>query len=166
MLKVRLQRVGRRNDPSFRVVVTDSTRGPKSGKYIEMLGSYNPRQKRVALNEDRIKYWMSVGAKVTDTMHNILVKEKITSGKKINVLPKKKPIKKEVAKETTKEKVEVEAEDSQESESEVKEEQKGQSPDEGNDADNKMSSKETEPVRAREAKGDLGEEEEDSKKAS
>ncbi|MCH7538497.1 MAG: 30S ribosomal protein S16, partial [Proteobacteria bacterium] len=41
MLKVRLQRVGRRNDPSFRVVVIDSKKGPKSRNYIEMLGSYN-----------------------------------------------------------------------------------------------------------------------------
>ena len=115
MLKVRLQRVGRKNDPSFRVIVTDSTRGPKSGKYIEMLGSYNPRQKRVALNGDRIKYWMSVGAKATGTMHNILIKEKIIEGKKINVLPKKTPIKKETAKEK-------ETEGSQKSENEVKEE--------------------------------------------
>lgn len=146
MLKVRLQRVGRKNDPSFRVIVTDSTRGPKSGKYIEMLGSYNPRQKRVALNGDRIKYWMSVGAKVTGTMHNILIKEKVIEGKKINVLPKKTPIKKETAKETAPEKVDphtfhtivpteserakrndmkgvgVEAEGGQKSESKVKEE--------------------------------------------
>ncbi|MCH7756717.1 30S ribosomal protein S16, partial [Patescibacteria group bacterium] len=103
MLKVRLQRVGRRNDPSFRVVVTDSTRGPKSGKYIEMLGSYNPRQKSVVLNGDRIKYWMSVGAKVTGTMHNLLIKEKITSGKKVNVLPKKSPIVQVASKESDKE---------------------------------------------------------------
>ena len=91
MLKVRLQRVGRRNDPSFRVVVTDSTRGPKSGKYIEMLGSYNPRQKSVVLNGDRIKYWMSVGAKPSDTMHNMLIAEGVIKGKKI---PKHKKSKK------------------------------------------------------------------------
>ena len=124
MLKVRLQRVGRRNDPSFRVVVTESTRGPKSGKYIEMLGSYSPRQKTVALKGDRIKYWLSVGAQVTGTVHNLLIKEKITTGKKINVLPKKSPIKKEVVKDAAPEApLKVETEGSSKSESADKEEQ-------------------------------------------
>ena len=135
MLKVRLQRVGRRNDPSFRVVVTESTRGPKSGKYIEMLGSYNPRQKSVALKGDRIKYWLSVGAQVTGTMHNLLIKEKITTGKKINVLPKKSPIKKEVVNEAATEK--AEAKDIQKTESgveETKEEPKEEISSEENDS--------------------------------
>ena len=95
MLRVRLQRVGRRNDPSFRIVVTEKTRGPKSGKYIEMLGSYNPRQKHVSVKGDRIKYWLSKGAQASDTVHNILVGQKILEGKKINALPKKHPIVKE-----------------------------------------------------------------------
>ena len=141
MLKVRLQRVGRRNDPSFRVVVTESTRGPKSGKYIEMLGSYNPRQKTVALKGDRIKYWLSVGAQVTGTVHNLLIKEKITTGKKINVLPKKSPIKKEVVSEAATEKADVK--DSQKIESEVKveqvEEQKGEEPSEDKSGDSSTS---------------------------
>ena len=92
MLKVRLQRVGRKNDPSFRVVVTDSRRGPKSGNYIENLGSYSPRAKSLSLNSDRIKHWIAMGAQVSDTVHNLLVKEKVIDGKAINVLPKKSPI--------------------------------------------------------------------------
>lgn len=142
MLKVRLQRVGRRNDPSFRVVVTESTRGPKSGKYIEMLGSYNPRQKTVALKGDRIKYWLSVGAQVTGTMHNLLIKEKITTGKKINVLPKKSPIKKEVAKETAPLKVEVENDKKSESadkEEQVEEQKKEEETSEKNDSKSETS---------------------------
>lgn len=95
MLKVRLQRVGRKNDPSFRVVVTDSKRGPKSGNYLEMLGSYNPRQKKTVINGERVKHWISVGAQVSDTVHNILINEKVIEGKKINVLPRKSPIIKE-----------------------------------------------------------------------
>jgi small subunit ribosomal protein S16 len=89
MLKIRLQRVGRKNHAEFRVVVTESTKGPKSS-YHELLGTYNPHTNTVTLVEDRIKHWMSVGAQVSDTVHNILVSQKVITGDKINVLPKKK----------------------------------------------------------------------------
>lgn len=89
MLKIRLQRTGRTNNPSYRVVVTEHTNGPKSGRAVEALGSYNPKTKERVLNDERIKYWLSVGAKATGTMHNMLVNAKIVTGKKINVLPKK-----------------------------------------------------------------------------
>lgn len=89
MLKIRLQRTGRTNNPSYRVVVTEHTNGPKSGRAKEILGSYNPKTKERLLNEDRIKYWLSVGAQATGTMHNMLVSTGIVKGKKVNVLPKK-----------------------------------------------------------------------------
>ena len=95
MLAIRLQRVGRTNDPSFRVVVTRSTNGPKSGKFLEIVGNHNPRTHVTALNAERIKHWMSVGAKPSDTLHNLLISHKIIEGKKRNVLPRKSPIKKE-----------------------------------------------------------------------
>ena len=95
MLAIRLQRVGRTNDPSFRVVVTRSTNGPKSGKFLEIVGNHNPRTHVTVLNAERIKYWMSVGAKASGTLHNLLISHKIIEGKKINVLPRKSPIKKE-----------------------------------------------------------------------
>lgn len=95
MLKIRLQRIGRKNDPAFRVVLTDSKNSTKSGKFLEILGTYNPKiadkEKRTNFISDRIKYWMSKGAKASDTMHNFLVQNKIIEGKKMNVLPKKKP---------------------------------------------------------------------------
>ena len=94
MLKVRLQRIGRKNDPSFRVVLTDSKNSTKSGKFLEILGTYNPKAGNKNFENDRIKYWMSKGAKLSDTMHNFLVHEKVIEGKKVNVLPKKKPTKK------------------------------------------------------------------------
>jgi small subunit ribosomal protein S16 len=98
MLKIRLQRIGRKNDPSFRAVLTDSKNSTKSGRFLEILGTYNPKAKdmkaEIALNGERIKHWVSKGAKLSDTMHNFLVREKIIDGKKINVLPKKKPTKK------------------------------------------------------------------------
>ena len=95
MLKIRLQRVGKKNDPTFRVVVTDHQRGPKSGDYVENVGSYNPHVDSTTLKGERIKHWLSVGAQASDTVHNILVKEGVIDGKKINVLPKKSPIVKE-----------------------------------------------------------------------
>jgi small subunit ribosomal protein S16 len=95
MLKIRLQRVGRKNDPSFRMVLTDSKNATRSGKFLEILGAYSARQGEPSIKADRVKYWMSVGAKPSDTVHNLLLKEKIIAGKKINVLPKKTVPKKE-----------------------------------------------------------------------
>ena len=95
MLKIRLQRTGRTNDPSYRVVVTEHTNSPKSGRAVEKLGSYNPKSKDRVLDADRIKYWISKGAKASGTMHNMLISAGIISGKKVNVLPKKTVPKKE-----------------------------------------------------------------------
>jgi small subunit ribosomal protein S16 len=94
MLKIRLQRIGRKNDPSFRAVLTDSKNSTKSGRFLEILGTYNPKAGEKILDAERIKYWMSQGAKCSDTMHNFLVHDKVIEGKKINVLPKKKPTQK------------------------------------------------------------------------
>ena len=94
MLKIRLQRIGRKNDPSFRAVLTDSKNSTKSGRFLEILGTYNPKAGEKKLDADRIKYWMSQGAKCSDTMHNLLVHDKVIVGKKVNVLPKKHPTQK------------------------------------------------------------------------
>ncbi len=105
MLKIRLRRVGRKHDPSFRLVVTESVRGPKSGNDVELLGNYNARTDQRKIKGERVLYWISQGAQVSDTVHNLLVDEKVIDGKKINVLPKKTIQKKEeseAAKETTK----------------------------------------------------------------
>jgi small subunit ribosomal protein S16 len=97
MLIIRLIRVGKKKDPSFRVVVVDSKKKPKTGSYLEMVGSYNPQVDRVELKADRIREWMENGAQVSDTVHNLLVSQKIIDAKKINVLPKKTYTKPEVA---------------------------------------------------------------------
>lgn len=91
MLMIRLQRVGRKHEPTFRVVLTDSKNSTKSGRFLELLGSYDPRKTTEAFNGERIKEWMSKGAKLSDTMHNLLISKKIIEGKKINVLPRKSP---------------------------------------------------------------------------
>ena len=91
MLKIRLQRIGRKNDPAFRAVLTDSKNSTKSGKFLEIVGSYNPKAGEAKFDAEKIKYWISKGAQLSDTMHNFLVHQKVLDGKKKNVLPKKKP---------------------------------------------------------------------------
>src|SRR5690349_16900824 len=100
MLMIRLQRVGRTHEPTFRLVLTDSKNGPKSGKYLEVLGSYDPRldNKIEKFDVAKIKEHISKGVKLSDTVHNYLVSKKVIEGKKINALPKKSPIKKEEVK--------------------------------------------------------------------
>ena len=96
MLTIRLQRTGRKHEPTFRVVLTDSKNGPKSGKYLKNLGWYDTRIKNKTdqMDTEAIKQWMSKGAKLSVTLHNFLVTQKVIAGKKMNALPKKSPIKK------------------------------------------------------------------------
>jgi small subunit ribosomal protein S16 len=84
MVKIRLQRVGRRNKPSFRIVAQDSRTAP-SGRVLEILGFYNPSLKQKNIKKDRLEYWLSQGAQTSDTVHNLLVSEGIIPGPKRNV---------------------------------------------------------------------------------
>jgi len=96
MLKIRLQRIGRKHEPTFRVVLTDSKNGPKSGKFLEILGSYDARRNQdTRLKKERIQHWIAQGAQVSDTIHNLLITHEVIAGEKINVLPQKTPIRKE-----------------------------------------------------------------------
>lgn len=90
MLKIRLQRIGRTHEPSFRLVLTESKNSTKSGRFKEILGSYDPRKSTDSLETERIKYWLSQGASPTDTVHNLLIKHRIINAKKINVSAKSK----------------------------------------------------------------------------
>lgn len=92
MLMMRLQRVGRKNDPSYRIVVTDKRTGPKSDKHIARLGSYNPKFNQVQLDAAKAKEWLAQGVQPSDTVYNLLVAQKVVEGRKRNVLPKKSPI--------------------------------------------------------------------------
>jgi len=76
MLKIRLARGGAKKRPYYHIVAVDS-RSPRDGRFIEKLGSYNPLlskddANRVTLKEDRIKYWLSNGAQVTDRVGKFL----------------------------------------------------------------------------------------------
>jgi small subunit ribosomal protein S16 len=89
MLKIRLQRVGRKNDAHFRIIVTPHQNKVKTGKFTELVGSYNVKLGTSDIKADRVNYWISQGAQTTETVHNMLVAKGIIEGKKKNVLPKK-----------------------------------------------------------------------------
>jgi len=74
MLMIRFQRVGRKNDANFRLVATDSRRAAKSGAYLEMLGFYNPKNKKVDIKADRLEYWLSKGAKMSESAKSLAKK--------------------------------------------------------------------------------------------
>ncbi len=101
MLMIRFQRIGRKNDAAFRIVVTEKTSGPKSGKHVDLIGSYNPKTKAVSIDAKSVQKWIANGAQVSPSVHNLLIKEGVISGKKINVLPKKRPIIKESVEDAT-----------------------------------------------------------------
>ena len=98
MLVIRLQRIGRKNDPHFRLIVAEKTLKPKTSKFSEILGSFNVKQGIFEVKGDRVKHWISMGAQASPTVHNLLISKGVLEGKKINVLPKKTPQKKEEVK--------------------------------------------------------------------
>jgi len=84
MLKIRLTRTGKNRHASFRVVVTEHT-NPVKGKFLELLGSYNPHAQgaaKLSIKIERLKYWMSKGVQASPTIHNILIDQKIIEGTK------------------------------------------------------------------------------------
>ncbi len=90
MLVIRLFRVGKKNQPSFRVVVTDRRNPPRAGRYVEEVGFWNPITKERTIKKERVSYWLSVGAKPSPAVFNILLSEKIVEGKKIPLHKKSK----------------------------------------------------------------------------
>jgi small subunit ribosomal protein S16 len=73
MVKLRLARFGAKKKPFYRIVATDS-RGKRDGRFIELLGTYDPKvdPPAVTLQAERIQYWLSVGAEPSDTVGRIL----------------------------------------------------------------------------------------------
>jgi small subunit ribosomal protein S16 len=90
MLTIRLFRVGRKNQPAFKIVVTQKTRPPRAGNFVEEVGFYNPLTKEKIIQAERVKYWLSKGAQLSDTVYNLLLKEKLLAGqkRKVNIRPK------------------------------------------------------------------------------
>ncbi|MFH1582532.1 MAG: 30S ribosomal protein S16 [bacterium] len=90
MLVIRFFRTGKKNQPSFKIVVTEKTNSSTRGRFIEQVGTYNPTTKEKTLNVERVKYWIGVGAQPSETVHNLLVSEKVIEGKKIDLHKKSK----------------------------------------------------------------------------
>ena len=76
-VSIRLRREGTKNRPYYRVVVADS-RGPRDGKFIEILGTYDPKQtgQNSLFNVERAEYWISKGAQPSDTVRSLIKKQK------------------------------------------------------------------------------------------
>lgn len=89
MLSIRMKRLGRKGHPTYRVVVQDSHQSPSSGKYIALLGSYDPHTKQSSLVKDKAEFYLKNGAQPSDRVVSLFKTEKI-------VLPKwvKQPVKK------------------------------------------------------------------------
>ncbi|PIR89541.1 MAG: 30S ribosomal protein S16 [Candidatus Harrisonbacteria bacterium CG10_big_fil_rev_8_21_14_0_10_40_38] len=86
MLAIKLKRIGKKHQPSYRVVVTEK-RSKLKGRYVEDLGWYNPMQEKdnLKIEGERVNYWMGNGAKPTDTVHNLLVRAGVLNSPKIPV---------------------------------------------------------------------------------
>ena len=78
MLSIRLARVGKKKMPSYRIVVIDKRR-PRNGRFVEIVGTYNPLKNpaEIKLDSDRIKYWLGCGAQPSDTVVSFLRNQKI-----------------------------------------------------------------------------------------
>jgi small subunit ribosomal protein S16 len=76
-VSIRLRREGSKNRPYYRIVVADS-RGPRDGKFIEILGTYDPKLtgQNSSFSVERAEYWMSKGAQPSDTVRSLIKKQK------------------------------------------------------------------------------------------
>ena len=99
MVRIRLRRMGKKKQPSYRVVVADSE-SPRDGRFIENIGFYNPRTEPITfqIQEDRALYWLSQGAQPSDAVARLLRKqgtmakfEAIKSGQPLEVVAEAEP---------------------------------------------------------------------------
>jgi len=81
MLSIKLKRIGKKNQASFRLIVAEK-RSKVGGRCVEDLGWLNPRNKEYKINKERTGYWLKNGAQPTDTVYNLLVKSGMITGKK------------------------------------------------------------------------------------
>ena len=79
-VSIRLRREGAKNRPYYRIVVAES-RSPRDGKFIEIIGTYDPKQtgQNSSFNVDRAEYWISKGARPSDTVRSLIKKQKKTA---------------------------------------------------------------------------------------
>lgn len=84
MLAIRLQRIGKKHQPSYRLVVAER-RSKLIAPPVEDLGSYNPFSKALGVKKERVEYWLTKGAKPTVTAWNLLISNQVVPGKKLAV---------------------------------------------------------------------------------
>lgn len=89
MLAIKLAKTGKTNKKMFRVIISEKSRDPY-GDVLEILGSYNPHSKELAVKADRVKYWLSKGAQMTPTINNLMIEKKIIEGEKATASKAKK----------------------------------------------------------------------------
>jgi len=82
MITIRLFRIGKKKQPFYKIIVTDKRNSPSGGRFIDEVGFYNPITKERSINGEKVKYWISKGASVSDTVHNLLVTEGVLKAKK------------------------------------------------------------------------------------
>lgn len=99
MLMLRLQRIGKKKQGSYRLIVSEKHRDTQAGS-LENLGVYDPvmKNKIINLNAERIKYWLSVGAQPSATVNNLLINAGIITGKKQRVVKITKKRQEKIAK--------------------------------------------------------------------
>jgi len=90
MLKIRFTRTGKKDEAHYRIVVAEHS-APVLGRFVEILGHYDPKTKKTVLKKERIEYWLSKGAKPSNTVAKILVKEGLKHNSIIIKTFKKKP---------------------------------------------------------------------------
>lgn len=95
MLTIRLSRVGKKNLPLYRVIISEKQKD-LYGNSLEILGSYNPHTKELKINAEKTKYWLAKGAGMSNTVNNLLIEKKIIEGKKVKA-SKSRPAKKAAA---------------------------------------------------------------------
>lgn len=98
MLTIKLARKGKKGLPIYRLIISEKGRDTY-GDSLEILGSYNPHNKKLEVNVDRVRYWISVGAQMTGVINNLLIQNKIIEGKKQRVSALSKRIRVKAAKE-------------------------------------------------------------------
>ncbi|HME80849.1 MAG TPA: 30S ribosomal protein S16 [Candidatus Eremiobacteraceae bacterium] len=88
-VKIRLRRTGAKKQPSYRVVVADSA-SPRDGRFIEIIGHFNPRREpaELVLDEDKVKHWLGNGAQPSDTVARLLAAKGLYDKAKV---PMRKP---------------------------------------------------------------------------
>ena len=93
MLAIRLARVGKKKQPTYRLTVSEKSKDT-FGDFLEIVGYYNPRSKVCEVKKDRILHWISKGAQPSSTVHNLLIDQNVIEGEKVKASKAKKKGKK------------------------------------------------------------------------